>query len=64
VGWRQKHGLTTETEDDPGFEPLPETVEVDSAESEMKVIAVIQDPEESKKILARLVKVGRASPGF
>ena len=32
--------------------------------SEMKVIAVIQDTEEIKKILAHLVKVGRAPPGF
>jgi len=32
--------------------------------SEMKVIAVIQNPEEIKKILAHLVKVGRAPPGF
>lgn len=32
--------------------------------SEMKVIAVIQDPGEIKKILAYLVKVGRAPPGF
>ena len=32
--------------------------------SEMKVIAVIQDSEEIKKILAHLVKVGRAPPGF
>ena len=32
--------------------------------SEMKVIAVIQDTEEIRKILAHLVKVGRAPPGF
>jgi hypothetical protein len=30
----------------------------------MKVIAVIQDTEEIRKILAHLVKVGRAPPGF
>jgi hypothetical protein len=30
----------------------------------MKVIAVIQDPEEIKKILSHLVKVGRAPSGF
>ena len=32
--------------------------------SEMKVIAVIQDAEEIKKILAHLVKIGRSPPGF
>ena len=32
--------------------------------SEMKVIAVIQDPVEIRDILAHLVKTGRAPPGF
>lgn len=32
--------------------------------SEMKVIAVIQDSDEIKKILAHLAKTGRAPPGF
>ena len=88
AGWRQQHGQGTNVEDDRGFVPLSETVEVDSTEykqawarllakvyevdpfvcpvcgSEMKVIAVIQNPEEIKKILAHLVKVGRAPPGF
>ena len=32
--------------------------------SEMKLIAVIQDPEEIKTILTHLVRVGRAPPGF
>jgi len=32
--------------------------------SAMKVIAIIQDPDEIKKILAHLVKVGRSPPGF
>ena len=87
-GWRQQHAQATNVEDDQGFEPLSEAVEVDSSEykqawarllakvyevdpfvcpvcgSEMKVIAVIQNPEEIKKILAHLVKVGRAPPGF
>jgi hypothetical protein len=82
------HGQSSEAEQHPVFEPLPEPVEVDSAEykqawarllakvyevdpfvcphcgSEMKVIAVIQDTEEIRKILAHLVKVGRAPPGF
>lgn len=30
----------------------------------MKVIAVIHDPEEIERILAHLVKAGRAPPGF
>jgi hypothetical protein len=30
----------------------------------MKVIAVITDPEEVKKILRHLVKVGRSPPGL
>ncbi len=30
----------------------------------MKTIAVIQDPDEIKKILAHLVKTRRAPPGF
>ena len=30
----------------------------------MKVIALIPDPGEIKKILAHLAKVGRAPPGF
>ncbi len=32
--------------------------------SEMKVIAVIQDPVEIRDILTHLVKTGRAPPGF
>ena len=32
--------------------------------SQMKVIAIIHDTEEIKKILAHLVKIGRAPPGF
>ena len=32
--------------------------------SPMKVIAIIQDPEEIKHILRHLVKVGRAPPGL
>jgi hypothetical protein len=31
---------------------------------EMKVVAVIQDPVEIRDILAHLVKIGRAPPGF
>jgi len=32
--------------------------------SQMKVIAVIQEPEEIDRILRRLVKQGRPPPGF
>ena len=32
--------------------------------SEMKVIAVIQEPQEIKRILGHLVKQGRSPPGF
>ncbi|MBW8003128.1 MAG: hypothetical protein FVQ80_14095, partial [Planctomycetes bacterium] len=32
--------------------------------AEMKVIAVIEDPEEIRRILGHLVKIGRAPPGF
>ena len=32
--------------------------------SEMKVIAIIQEPEENKRILRHLVKQGRPPPGF
>ena len=32
--------------------------------AEMKVIAIIEDPEEVKRILRRLVKIGRSPPGF
>jgi hypothetical protein len=32
--------------------------------SEMKVIAVIQEPEEIRRILAHLFKIGRSPPGF
>jgi hypothetical protein len=30
----------------------------------MKVVAIIQDPREIRDILAHLVKIGRAPPGF
>ena len=30
----------------------------------MKVIAIIEDPNELRRILRHLVKIGRASPGF
>ncbi len=30
----------------------------------MKVIAVIEDPDELKRILRHLIKIGRSSPGF
>ena len=32
--------------------------------SEMKVIAVIQETEEIRRILGHLVKIGRSPPGF
>jgi len=32
--------------------------------SPMKILAVITDPEEIKKILRHLVKISRAPPGF
>ena len=32
--------------------------------SEMKVIAVIQETEEIRRILAHLIKIGRSPPGF
>ena len=32
--------------------------------AEMKVIAIIEDPEELKRILRHLVKIGRSPPGF
>ena len=32
--------------------------------SEMKVIAVIQEPDEIRRILAHLAKIGRSPPGF
>jgi hypothetical protein len=30
----------------------------------MKVIAVIEDPDELKRILRHLIKIGRSPPGF
>jgi 16S rRNA U1498 N3-methylase RsmE len=32
--------------------------------AEMKVIAVIEDPDELKRILRHLIKIGRSPPGF
>ena len=32
--------------------------------AEMKVIAVIEDPDELRNILRHLVKIGRSPPGF
>lgn len=32
--------------------------------AEMKVIAVIEDPDELKRILQHLIKIGRSPPGF
>jgi hypothetical protein len=32
--------------------------------SEMKIIAIIMDPEETKKILHHLIKTGKSPPGF
>jgi len=32
--------------------------------AEMKVIAIIEDPDELKRILRHLIKIGRAPPGF
>ena len=32
--------------------------------ADMKVIAVIQDPDELRRILRHLVKIGRSPPGF
>jgi len=33
-------------------------------QSEMKIVAVIQDPDEVRKILRHLIKIGRAPPNF
>ena len=33
-------------------------------ESEMKILAIIMDPEETEKILKHLVKIGRSPPNF
>jgi len=38
--------------------PLP------GCDAEMKVIAVIEDPDELLRILQQLVKIGRSPPGF
>jgi len=32
--------------------------------AEMKVIAIIEDPDELRRILRNLVKIGRSPPGF
>jgi hypothetical protein len=32
--------------------------------AEMKVIAIIEDPDELKRILQHLIKIGRSPPGF
>ncbi len=32
--------------------------------SEMRVIAIIEDPDEIRHILRHLIKIGRAPPGF
>ena len=32
--------------------------------SEMNVIAIIEDPDEIKRVLRHLVKIGRSPPGF
>jgi len=42
----------------------PEGTDQRKCGAEMKVIAVIEDPDELKRILQHLIKIGRAPPGF
>jgi hypothetical protein len=65
--WVQRFAKRYRKPEGPGF--LAKVYEVDpmvcpKCGAEMKVIAVIEDPDELKRILRHLIKIGRSPPGF
>ena len=56
LGLSRAHSCGQSTEIDPLICP--------ECGSEMRVIAIIEDPDEIRHILRHLIKIGRAPPGF
>jgi hypothetical protein len=60
-GWKATH-RSSAGDDHLGFEPLSD--EDEEVGADMELIAVIEDPDQLKRILRHLIKIGRSPPGF